>query len=114
MTGTSLFGVVGNPVKHSLSPRIHQFWYDQLSVDARYVPLELAETSPAADIQALARAGFSGLNVTLPHKGAATAAAGTRSNAVDAIGAANTLVRRTDKSGQLVWHAENTDHSGFL
>ena len=44
--GVKLFGVVGNPVKHSISPRLHQFWYDELALNARYVALEMADTSP--------------------------------------------------------------------
>ena len=106
-----LFGVVGNPVHHSLSPKLHQFWYEQLGIDAKYVALEMSGKSPVQDIQGLARSGFSGLNVTLPHKIRALEAAVEISGAAREIQASNTLTLNTDTSG---WNAHNTDWSGFL
>ena len=112
--GKRAFGVVGNPIKHSISPRIHHFWHDQLGLDAAYVPLELSDASPVADLRALARVGFSGLNITLPYKAEALKAAEDQSDLAVKLGAANTLTRTDELSGAPVWSAENTDITGFL
>ena len=112
--GVKLFGVVGNPVKHSISPRLHQFWYDELALNARYVALEMADTSPIEDFRALSRSGFSGLNVTLPYKHDALACAAKASDAARRIGAANTLTKSDDESDPHAWMAHNTDITGFL
>lgn len=109
-----LFGVVGNPVKHSISPKLHQFWYDQLELDARYVALEMAADSPVDDLRGLARSGFSGLNITLPYKTEALACAAEVSSNARKIGAANTLTRNDSVSGKALWKAHNTDITGFL
>lgn len=114
MSEMKVFGVVGNPVKHSISPRIHTFWYEAHGINARYVPLELAGDQPLEDLQALARAGFSGLNITLPYKTQALAASAIKDKAAEKIGAANTLDVFQIKSGAKQWKSYNTDCSGFL
>ncbi len=106
---TRLYGVVGDPIAHSLSPLIHNRWIAEARLDAVYVALHLKSAEPASDLRALARAGFSGLNVTLPHKTAALAAARAASPEAKGVGAANTLVR--DADGE--WSAHNTDVEGF-
>lgn len=111
---TLVYGVIGNPVKHSISPKIHQFWYDQHDIAARYIPLELADETPEEDLAALARSGFSGLNITLPYKTEAMRAASDVDEAAKLIGAVNTLTLKLDPKGKRVWSATNTDHSGFL
>ena len=72
---TKLYAVVGDPVAHSLSPLIHNRWMHEAGIDAVYVALHLRSPDAAADLRALARAGYSGLNITLPHKIAALASA---------------------------------------
>lgn len=114
MSDLKLFGVVGNPVKHSISPRIHAFWYEQLGISARYVPLELSGSQPVEDLKALARAGFSGLNITLPYKTQALEAAAINDDAAVKIGAANTLTRFADLSEERLWKSYNTDCTGFM
>ncbi len=106
---TRLYGVVGDPVAHSLSPLIHNRWIQEAGLDAVYVGLHLRSEDPASDLRALARFGFSGLSVTLPHKIAALASAGNASPAAAKIGAANTLVRESGPE----WTAHNTDSDGF-
>lgn len=112
MTQKQLFGVVGNPVTHSLSPRIHQFWYEELELPASYQALDLVSDTVCEDIRALARAGYSGLNVTLPHKIPAFEAASSLSDAAERIGAVNTLSR--PDPDHRVWSGDNTDWTGFL
>jgi shikimate dehydrogenase len=106
---TKLYAVVGDPVAHSLSPLIHNRWMHEAGVDAVYVALHLKSPDPAADLRALARAGYSGLNITLPHKIAALASAGSASPEARQVGAANTLAR--ENGGD--WIAHNTDVAGF-
>ena len=106
---TKLFGVVGSPIKHSLSPAIHNHWFSELGLDAIYFAFELESRQPTDDFRALYRFGVSGLNVTLPHKLSALESSMEASEAAISIGAANTLMRT--KSG---WRADNTDARGFL
>ena len=109
-----LFGVVGNPVKQSISPRIHAFWYEIYDIKANYVALEMNEASPVTDLQSLARSGFTGLNITAPYKTEALACAAEVSSNARKIGAANTLTRNDIVSGKALWKAHNTDITGFL
>jgi shikimate dehydrogenase len=106
---TRMFGVVGDPVAHSLSPRIHNRWLSDAGIDAVYTGYHLRSGDAAADLRALARAGVSGLNITLPHKAAALAAADEVSDNAARVGAANTLERLSGGG----WRAHNTDVEGF-
>jgi shikimate dehydrogenase len=114
MSGKSLYGVVGNPIKHSISPRIHQLWYEKADIDAVYVPLEVKTDSAVEDLATLARVGFSGLNITLPYKTDALKASLRQSDAAVKIGAANTLTLNDSTSEIREWTAHNTDFTGFL
>jgi shikimate dehydrogenase len=101
--------VIGWPVAHSRSPKLHGHWLERYGIDGAYVPLAVRpEVLPRA-LRALAELGFAGANVTLPHKEAALAAAAEASERARAIGAANTIVVR---DGRLV--ADNTDGFGFI
>ena len=106
--GTKRYAVVGDPVAHSLSPLIHNRWMKQAGLDAEYSLLHLQSADAAADIRALAQT-YSGLNVTLPHKLAALAAATKVSPDAQRVGAANTLTRENGQD----WSADNTDVAGF-
>lgn len=104
---TKLYAVVGDPVAHSLSPLIHNEWMVVAGLDAHYSRIHLRSDNAAEDFRAMAE-GYAGLNVTLPHKVAALAAAVEASGEARAIGAANTLV-----AGARGWMAHNTDVDGF-
>ena len=108
-SATRVYAVVGDPVAHSLSPLIHNAWIDAIGVDAVYVALRVDHSDPELAIRSLARSGLSGLNVTLPHKTAAMAAADMVDDTAMVVGAANTLV--LNPSGG--WIAHNTDVAGF-
>ena len=111
----ALFGLVGNPVTHSLSPRIHNTAYRTLGIPAVYLPfhtdsfgdfwLEVVENATLEVIGLPVR----GLSITAPFKEAAEAVAGAESPLVELIGAANTLVWN-----QGVWEAEATDPDGVV
>jgi len=107
---TQLLGVVGDPIAHSLSPRIHNHWLSERRIDAVYLPVALKSDQPAADLRVLRRSGFIGLNVTLPYKTEAFSAASAADSLAREIGAANTLVPDAGAG----WQAYNTDFTGFL
>ena len=63
-----VFGLLGNPVEHSLSPPMHEAAYDALGMDARYVTFEPARDAAADAVAAADTLGIAGLNVTIPFK----------------------------------------------
>ena len=65
---TKLAGVVGWPVGHSLSPRVHGYWLRRYGIDGAYVPLTVAPEALEQALRALPALGFRGANLTLPHK----------------------------------------------
>ena len=67
-TGMQVFGLLGNPVEHSLSPPMHEAAYDALGIDARYVTFEPDRDDGAAAVAAADTLGIAGLNVTIPFK----------------------------------------------
>lgn len=105
-----LLGVAGFPVAHSRSPQMHNAALATLGLDWSYVQVPVPPALFEATARALGASGFVGLNVTVPHKEAASHLADTRSDAVEAIGAANTLTYEHDGSIS----ADNTDAGGFL
>jgi shikimate dehydrogenase len=105
-----LAGVIGWPVGHSLSPRLHGYWLERYGIDGAYVPLAVKPGDVESALRALPRLGFKGVNVTLPHKEAAANAADRMDQVAKRIGAVNTIV--VDASGRL--SGSNTDGFGFL
>lgn len=103
-------GVIGAPIAHSLSPRLHGHWLARYGIAGYYVPLEVSQSDLDSVIPILPRIGFVGLNVTIPHKESVIKLADTVSDRASLIGAANTLIYRSD--GKI--HADNTDGHGFL
>jgi shikimate dehydrogenase len=63
-----VYGLIGNPVGHSLSPPMHEAAYDALGMDARYVTFEPDRGAAAAAVEGAATLGVAGLNVTIPFK----------------------------------------------
>ncbi|SDX62433.1 shikimate dehydrogenase [Halobellus clavatus] len=63
-----VFGLLGNPVEHSLSPPMHEAAYDELGLDARYVTFEPDRDAAATAVESAATLGIAGLNVTIPFK----------------------------------------------
>jgi shikimate dehydrogenase len=103
-------GVMGWPVAHSLSPRLHGFWLDYHGVDGAYIPIPVSPDDIETVIKTLPKLGFRGANVTVPHKIPAFNAADELSPAAQAIGAVNTLVCREDGS----IFGDTTDGYGFI
>jgi shikimate dehydrogenase len=102
---TQVLAIIGDPVSHSLSPLMQNGWIDDHGLDAVYVALPLRSADLVGAIRALKHFGFTGVNVTVPHKEAAAKAADRSDGAV-----ANTL--RWERDGSL--SAFNTDGPGFI
>ncbi|MEE9381061.1 MAG: shikimate dehydrogenase [Hyphomonadaceae bacterium] len=109
-TQQGLYCVLGDPIAHSLSPLIHNGWMLDHGLNERYAGIHVPEGDLASALEKLATRGLAGVNITLPHKQAALELAESASEVAKSIGAANTLIRKTN----LRWHAENTDAPGFL
>lgn len=107
---TRLAAVIGWPVGHSKSPRLHNWWLERLGIDGAYVPLPVSKDRFEQVVRAMPHMGFAGCNITVPHKEAALALADVVDPVARRIGAANTLVFRAD--GTL--EAHNTDGFGFI
>lgn len=106
---TVTVGVMGSPVRHSLSPQLHNAAFEALGIDARSLAFPVAPSSGVAAVDAMRTLGIRGLSVTMPHKEAVLAGVDTRSPVVDALGAANCLV---NDDGVITAH--NTDGDGFV
>ncbi len=107
---TALVGVLGDPVRHSLSPAMHNAALAALGLDWVYLALPTPARQLATVVQALAAMDCRGLNVTIPHKQAVAALCQERTALAERLGAVNTLVPRGDGS----WLGTNTDVEGFL
>mgnify|MGYP000169698802 CR=1 FL=1 len=68
-----LAGVIGSPIAHSKSPRLHGYWLNLYGIRGHYIPMDVAPGDLPDVIAALPKAGFVGCNVTIPHKEAAFA-----------------------------------------
>jgi shikimate dehydrogenase len=102
--------VIGWPVEHSRSPLIHRYWLAQYGIDGAYEKVAVPPEELEEFLGSLFERGFTGANVTLPHKEAALRLADSADAAARAIGAANTLWFDDDAELQ----ATNTDAHGFM
>jgi 3-dehydroquinate dehydratase/shikimate dehydrogenase len=87
-----VFGVIGDPVSHSLSPLIHNGAFKHLGLDAIYVPFRVPRGELTPFLDGFRTLPVEGLSVTIPHKEQAAKLASVRDDAVEKSGAANTLV----------------------
>ncbi len=101
-------GVIGWPVEHSLSPRLHDYWLCEHGIDGAYVPLPVRACALSQVLNGLRAAGFVGVNLTAPHKEAAFALAHCSDAAAQAARAANLLLFRAGRM-----EARNTDVEGL-
>src|SRR5215813_12150016 len=93
-----LAGVMGWPVMHSRSPLMHNYWFKQQSLAGTYVPLAIMPEGLAAALRALHPLGFSGCNITIPHKQEAMKIVDTIDDAARKIGAVSCIAVRPDGS----------------
>lgn len=105
-----LAGVIGSPVAHSKSPQLHRHWLKTYGIAGHYIPMDVGAENLEQVLRTLPKAGFVGVNITIPHKEAVMGIADLITDRATLIGAANTLIFRKD--GKI--HADNTDGYGFL
>jgi shikimate dehydrogenase len=106
---SALAGVMGWPVGHSLSPRLHGFWLRQYRIDGAYLPLAVEPQRLEEALRALPALGFRGANLTIPHKEPALAMVDRITPAARRIGAVNTVIVGPDGL-----QGDNTDGYGFM
>lgn len=102
-------GVIGDPIRHSLSPRLHNAAFDALGLDWVSVAFEVASGQAAAALEGARALGLAGLSVTMPHKEPVAAAVDERTEVAERLGAVNCV---TVVDGRLV--GDSTDGEGFL
>jgi shikimate dehydrogenase len=105
-----LAGVIGDPVGHSLSPKLHGHWLKRYGLRGHYVPMRVAQSDLVQVLRTLPLMGFKGVNVTIPHKEHVLSLADSVTDRAALIGAANTLTFTSQGRIQ----ADNTDGSGFI
>lgn len=110
MTQIPRAGVIGNPISHSLSPKLHGHWLRHYAIAGQYDAIHVTEDALQDTLRRLPAQGYVGINVTLPHKVAVLALADQWTDRATLIGAANTLTFKSD--GRIF--ADNTDGYGFL
>lgn len=103
-------GVMGWPIGHSRSPRLHGYWLERYAIDGAYVPLAVPPGRGAEALRALPALGFRGCNVTVPHKETAARTVDRLDPTAARMGAVNLVVVAED--GLL--EGRNTDGYGFL
>jgi shikimate dehydrogenase len=93
-----LAGVMGDPVMHSRSPALHGYWLKTYGLTGSYLPLAIKREGLHAALRALPALGFSGCNLTIPHKESALAIMDSVDPVAKRIGAMNCVVVRPDGS----------------
>jgi len=106
---TRVFAILGDPVAHSLSPRMHNAALSALGIDGIYVPFHVAPVDLPAAIAGVRALGIAGLSVTVPHKEKIIHLLDEIDPAARRIGAVNTVV---NCQGRLIGY--NTDAPGFI
>ena len=111
---TTLVGLIGWPVEHSLSPAMHNAAFEALGLNWCYVPLPVPPGQIEAAVEGLAALGFRGANVTVPHKQGVMPALASAGPSARALGAANTLIVALREDGTPLVTGYNTDAKGFV
>ncbi|MGY3187865.1 shikimate dehydrogenase [Lysinibacillus sp. TE18511] len=104
------FAVIGDPIEHSKSPAMHNAWFEEMSIDATYIPVHVSSENLESAVAGLKTLGASGWNITIPHKTAIIPYLDELDELAEKMGAVNTVVRT--KEGKLKGY--NTDGVGFV
>ncbi|MGD9721573.1 MAG: shikimate dehydrogenase [Pirellulales bacterium] len=107
---TAVFGVIGDPIAHSLSPMVHNAAFRRLDVNAVYVPFRVPREHLAQFLEDAPALGIQGLSVTIPHKEAVLKRLAKKDATVAGIGAVNTVI--FDPDGAMTGY--NTDYQAGL
>jgi len=103
------FGIIGNPIKHSLSPVLHNYWFEKYNIDADYSIIATTSDELPKIIKKIKNGTYSGINVTLPYKQKIINYLDKVVNDAELTGSVNTLL--LDQENTLI--GENTDVFGL-
>ena len=101
-------GVIGDPISHTRSPLIHNYWIKKNNINCFYIPLNVKSSELEKKLNFIRELGFCGLNVTIPHKEKIINLADEIMESAKVIGAANTIYF---ENGKII--VDNTDTYGF-
>ncbi len=107
---TEFLGLLGNPVKHSLSPVMHNAALAEMNMNWCYIAMPCETNNLKTVLKGLSALNFQGLNVTIPHKNTITKFCDELTPLAQRLGAVNTLVLNKSHG----WIGSNTDVEGFL
>ena len=110
MSKAPVAAVIGHPVSHSRSPRMHNYWLAQFGLEGYYIPLDIDPKKFERSIRNISELGLVGANITIPYKEKVLKIADKISDRAALVGAANTLTFL--QNGGI--YADNTDGYGFL
>lgn len=106
---TAIYGVIGNPISHTMSPYFQNIFFSSSGLNSIYIPLHICDESKLETaIRGLAACGIKGLNVTIPYKEKVLTLMDSIDEAASVTGAVNTIIF---DGGKL--HGSNTDPEGF-
>lgn len=103
-------GVAGDPISHSLSPRLHGYWLKKYNIKGEYRPFHVPDDQLQSFLKNLNKYNISGLNLTVPHKEKGLQLVDKVDKIAERIGAVNTIY--FDQENNLI--GTNTDGYGFL
>ena len=103
------FGIIGNPIKHSLSPVLHKYWFDKYNIDADYSIIEATDKELPEIVKKIKHKNYSGINVTLPFKQKIINHIDKVVNDAELTGSVNTVLLDNNKTVI----GENTDVYGL-
>ncbi len=103
-------GLIGDPISHSLSPKIHNFLLEKQGIDGIYLALKIEKNDLKQCVASLVKMGFAGFNVTVPHKEEIFKICDFKSKTASLCKAVNTVIITEDK--RIFGH--NSDAEGFL
>ena len=106
---TKKFGIIGDPIKHSLSPVLHNYWFKKYQIDANYSIIETKESDLPDVINKIKRGDLIGINITLPYKQKIVPHLDVLINDAEITSSVNTIY--LDDNGPIV--GENTDVFGL-
>ena len=103
------YAIIGNPIKHSLSPILHKYWFDKYNIDADYTIIEASEDDLSKTIKKIKDGSLNGINVTLPYKQKIINFVDKVINDAEQTGSVNTIM--LNESNLVI--GENTDVFGL-
>ena len=104
-----ILAIIGDPISHSLSPKLHNYWFNKYKIDAKYKLLNIKETEIKDIVDKIKNGDLYGINITLPYKQKIIPFVSKMINDSEESNSVNTIYLNKDK--QLI--GENTDVYGF-